>query len=89
MVVGMDLTFETAAGYYFIDLLGIICMLASIWLLGNQRRSGFVIGLVGATSFVVFGVLALSLFAIIGNSILAVIYIRGWIRWNPGTSTTV
>lgn len=85
----MDLTFDSAFNYYFIDLIGMICMLASIWLLGNQRRSGFVIGLIGATSFVVFGVLAESLFAIIGNSILAVIYIRGWLRWNPGTSTTV
>ncbi|MDG2291177.1 MAG: hypothetical protein P8L37_00840 [Phycisphaerales bacterium] len=79
----MDLIFSNAANYYYIDLVGMICMLASIWLLGNQKRSGFVIGLVGASSFVVFGVLADSLFAILGNSILAIIYIRGWLCWKP------
>ena len=84
----MDLIFSNAANYYYIDLVGMICMLASIWLLGNQRRSGFVIGLVGASSFVVFGILAESLFAILGNSILAIIYIRGWYRWNQGTAAT-
>jgi hypothetical protein len=84
----MELIFSQAANYYYIDLVGMVCMLASIWLLGNQRRSGFAIGLVGASAFVIFGILAASLFAIIGNSILAIIYIRGWYRWNQGTTAT-
>ena len=84
----MDLMISNAANYYYIDLVGMICMLASIWLLGNQRRSGFIIGLIGASSFVAFGVLAESLFAILGNSILAIIYIRGWYRWDQGSVAT-
>ena len=79
----MDLIFSNAANYYYIDLVGMVCKQASIWMLGNQKRSGFVIGLVGASSFVVFGILAESLFAILGNSILAIIYIRGWLCWKP------
>ena len=84
----MDMIISNAANYYYIDLVGMICMLASIWLLGNQRRFGFVIGLIGASSFVVFGILADSLFAILGNSILAIIYIRGWFCWNRGSAST-
>ena len=73
---------EMTDNFFFIDLLGIVCMLGSIWLLGNQVRAGFVVGLIGAISFVIFGFLAASLFAILGNLILALIYIRGWYRWN-------
>jgi hypothetical protein len=81
MFNGFDLT--SASNYYYIDLFAIACMLGSIWLLGNQRRAGFVVGLLGATSFVIFGVLAESLFAILGNLLLAGIYIRGWLCWKP------
>ena len=83
-VIVFDLS--TASNYYFIDLFAIVCMLSSIWLLGNQRRSGFVVGLLGAISFVVFGVLAESLFAILGNLLLGAIYLRGWFRWTPRES---
>ena len=78
--------FSATANYYFIDLFAIVCMLSSIWLLGNHRRSGFVVGIMGAVAFVIFGLLAESLFAILGNLLLGAIYLRGWIRWTPRES---
>ena len=82
---GFDLS--SASNYFFIDLFAIICMLGSIWLLGNQRRAGFAVGLMGAISFVIFGLLAESLFAILGNLLLGAIYLRGWFRWTPQGAT--
>ena len=81
--VGVVFDFAAASNYFFIDLFAIICMLSSIWLLGNHRRFGFVVGLTGAIAFVIFGVLAESLFAILGNLLLGAIYLRGWFCWTP------
>ena len=80
---------ETLSQHYFIDLVAVICMFVSIWLLGNQKREGFVFGMIAAVAFIAFNGLVESIPGIVGNLVLLGLNIRGWNRWNPaGTATT-
>ncbi len=73
------------AQHYFIDLVAVVCMFVSIWLLGNQKREGFVFGMIAAVAFIAFNGLVESVPGIVGNLVLLALNIRGWNRWNPAT----
>tara|TARA_Y100000589_G_scaffold180726_2_gene171074 strand:- start:8812 stop:9132 length:321 start_codon:yes stop_codon:yes gene_type:complete len=74
---------ETLSQHYFIDLVAVICMFVSIWLLGNQKREGFVFGMIAAAGFIAFNGLVESIPGVVGNLVLLGLNIRGWNRWNP------
>jgi hypothetical protein len=67
--------------YYGVDWLATAGTLVSLWLLGEQRRSGFVIGMAAAAGWFAFGMLASSVAAIIANSLLFALNVRGYWRW--------
>ena len=74
---------ETLSQHYFIDLVAVICMFVSIWLLGNQKREGFLFGMIAAAAFIAFNGLVESIPGVVGNLVLLGLNIRGWNRWNP------
>ena len=73
----MELVFR----YYAVDWSATAGTLVSLWLLGEQRRLGFVVGAAAATGWFAFGVLAGSTATMIANSLLFVLYVRGYRRW--------
>ena len=79
---------EMMGNHYGLDLLAVVLMFISLWLLGNRRREGFLFGLLAALAFVAFNGLVDSLWGILGNLLLAGVNIRGWLRWELGPGST-
>ncbi len=73
----MDLVFR----YYAVDWLATVGTLVSLWMLGEQRRFGFVVGAAAAAGWFAFGVLTGSAAALIANTLLFVLNLRGYRRW--------
>lgn len=73
----MDLVFR----YYGVDWLAMASTFLSLWLLGEGRRSGFLLGMVAAGFWFSFGVLAGSLANPIANTLFFVLNVRGYRRW--------
>jgi len=78
---------EMMGNHLGLDLVAVVLMFISFWLLGNQRREGFIFGLLAALAFVAFNGMVDSLWGILGNLVLAGLSIRGWIRWEQATSS--
>ena len=78
---------EMMGNHLGLDLVAVVLMFVSLWLLGNQRREGFIFGLLAALAFVAFNGMVDSFWGILGNLVLAGLNIRGWIRWQQATST--
>ena len=72
---------EMMGNHLGLDLIAVVLMFVSLWRLGNQRREGFIFGLLAALAFVAFNGLVDSFWGILGNLILAILNIRGWMRW--------
>ena len=47
---------EMMGNHLDLDLVAVVLMFISLWLLGNQRREGFIFGLLAALAFVAFNV---------------------------------
>jgi len=78
---------EMMGNHLGLDLIAVVLMFVSLWLLGNQRREGFIFGLLAALAFVAFNGLVDSFWGILGNLILAILNIRGWMRWETPPRT--
>jgi len=78
---------EMMGNHLGLDLVAVVLMFISLWLLGNQRREGFIFGLLAALAFVAFNGMVDSFWGILGNLVLAGLNIRGWIRWQQATGT--
>ena len=78
---------EMMGNHLGLDLVAVVLMFISLWLLGNQRREGFIFGLLAALAFVAFNGMVDSFWGILGNLLLAGLNIRGWIRWQQAPST--
>ncbi len=78
---------EMMGNHLGLDLVAVVLMFVSLWLLGNQRREGFIFGLLAALAFVAFNGMVDSFWGILGNLVLAGLNIRGWIRWQQAPST--
>jgi hypothetical protein len=78
----MDLVFR----YYGVDWLAMASTLISLWLLGEQRRSGFLVGMVAAGCWFAFGILAGSLANPIANALFFALNVRGYRRWQAASA---
>jgi hypothetical protein len=69
--------------YYGVDWAATAGTLISLWLLSEQRRSGFAVGVVAAAGWFAFGILASSMATLIANGLLFALNMRGYRRWQP------
>jgi hypothetical protein len=67
--------------YYGFDWAAMLLTLLAIYMLGDKRRLGFVVMIVGNLSWVVVGVLAESLAMIVANLIFGAMNVRGIVKW--------
>ena len=72
--------------YYYLDWVGMALGLLALWLLGNRDRRGFVAFMISNAIWIVIGSWIASLAMILGNAVILVVNLRGWMRWNqsPG-----
>jgi hypothetical protein len=68
--------------YYGSDWIAMILSVASLWILGNRNRSGFVTMAVGNVAWVIYGVMANNLPVIISNTIFVALNLRGYFNWS-------
>ena len=71
--------------YYGIDWIAMLSGLASIYLLGSKKKSGFLLGIIAALTWTAVNVIAHIWPGIILNVILIGLYIRGYINWGKKT----
>jgi len=67
--------------YYGVDWAATAGTLVSLWLIGDQRRSGFLVGMAASAGWFAFGMLAASTAALIANGLLFALNMRGYWRW--------
>ena len=67
--------------YFGADWTGFALTLASLYMLGNHRRSGFLLGAASSVAWLVFSVLAGSTATVIANCVFFGMNLRGWAKW--------
>ena len=67
--------------YYGLDWAGMVLTLVALWLLGNQRQSGFVYGMASNVAWGCFGVVAASVPTVAANVACFFLSLRGFLRW--------
>jgi hypothetical protein len=67
--------------YYFLDWIGMALGLFALWMLGNRDRRGFVAFMISNAIWIVIGFWIASLAMILGNAVILVVNLRGWMRW--------
>ena len=74
--------------YHGADWLGFALTFASLHLLGNHRRSGFLLGVAASVAWAVFSWQAESTPTLIANCVFLGLNLRGWIKWRPRQDAT-
>jgi hypothetical protein len=67
--------------YDGLDWVATVASLASIYYLGDGRRAGFTLGMLGAVLWCVFGVLVGSIAGALLNALLFLLFLRGYRKW--------
>jgi hypothetical protein len=67
--------------YYGIDWLAMLMSLSVIFFIGDKKRYGFLIGIIGACAWIFTNYLAHVWPGVILNIILIGLYTRGYIKW--------
>ncbi len=68
--------------FYGIDILAMFITFTGIYLIGNKKRYGFIIALIGNLIWVILGFWIQSVGLIFANIVIILIYIRNYIKWN-------
>jgi hypothetical protein len=69
------------AKYYGADWIAMVLSVASLWMLGSRKRSGFVMMAVGNAAWIIYGVMAKNLPVVISNAVFVVLNLRGYVKW--------
>jgi len=69
------------SNYYGFDYLAAICAMTAMFLLGNEKKLGFLIYCFASSCGIVFSILAKSPPFIVTNIVMIVINLRGYLRW--------
>ena len=77
----MEIFSHIIGNYYGSDWVGMTLMCISIYLLGNQHRFGFVIGIGSCIGWFIFGILTRSIPDMLAQVIIVVMHTRGYLRW--------
>ena len=82
--------------YYLVDWIGMILSLISVYMLGNKKRSGFLLFAFSNLIFIFLGLTWMeSVGMAVGNVVFMILNIRGYVSWirnsesestAPGTS---
>jgi hypothetical protein len=72
---------ESLWKYYGIDWIGIMFSMLATYYLGQKRKRGFLIGMLGNVAFIGFGIMAQSAANVVANGTYFLLNVRGWIRW--------
>lgn len=73
---------EIMSKYYGVDILAMTLSFIGIYTIGNKQRYGFIIAMIGNMLWFTLGVLTKSIGLLFANFILALLYIRAFIRWD-------
>ena len=68
--------------FYGIDWIGMVATFASLWLLGEKKRFGFVIGALAAASWAIFSWLAGSVPGVIANVVFFFLNLYNLSKWS-------
>ncbi len=82
----MDFLHQMIVRYYGSDWAGMTLMCLSIYMLGNQKRMGFLFGIGSCIGWFIFGILTRSIPDLIAQCIVTVMHIRGYRKWNVASS---
>jgi hypothetical protein len=68
--------------YYGSDWIAMVLSVASLWMLGSRRRTGFIWMVVGNAAWIIYGIMAdCNLPVIISNAVFAALNLRGYMNW--------
>ena len=65
------------------DWTGFALTLGSLYLLGDHRRVGFLLGAVASVAWAAFSIQAESTPTLIANIVFFTLNLRGWAKWRP------
>ena len=77
--------------YYFVDWIGMILSLVSVYMLGNKQRLGFLLFAFSNLIFIFLGLTWMeSIGMAVGNVVFMILNIRGYVSWvaNSESETT-
>ena len=80
----MDILFK----YYGIDWTAMVMTCCFLYYVGEEKRSGFVFGILASIAWLAFGILAESIANVIANLIFITLNARGYLKWKKKSSTS-
>lgn len=72
---------ENFAGFYGLDWVAMIGSLLFLYLIGNKKRSAFLVGIVGCLAWIFVNYIAEIWPGVLLNIILVFLNIRGYLSW--------
>ena len=79
---------EYVRQYYGLDWVATCISVASIYYVGDSRRVGFTLGMIGALLWAGFNVMAHSVAGTLLNVLLFGLFFRGYMKWKPRSAST-
>lgn len=67
--------------YYGVDWILLILSVINLWLLGNGKKFGFIIGVVSNIFGIIFGIMIESYASPAMNIMFMIMNIRGYLKW--------
>jgi hypothetical protein len=67
--------------YYGADWMAMFLSVASLWMLGSRKRSGFIIMVIGNAAWMAYGLMAANVPMILSNVVFAFLNLRGYRNW--------
>ena len=74
--------FNLISRYYGSDWVATALTMLAIYLLGNKRKEGFVIMIIGNLCWVALGLIVHSIAMVIANVVFIVMNLRGFMKWS-------
>lgn len=70
-----------AVQYYGVDWMVALAIFAGIFLLGNERKAGFIMGMLSVVFGLIFSFQIQSIANGIASFMLFILYLRGYLKW--------
>ena len=75
------MSIEILGPYYGVDWLAMILTLIGIYLLGDKKRVGFMVHILGNFLWAILGIMTMSIALMIANVVYLFFNIRGYQKW--------